>query len=567
MTLVLVLLLLLLLLDVISSIVINRLHANDNINVSNCSNSIIPISNVRHAIQTADRNLYLSLNHDWLDSLLISNKRINIQCITINQLQQKKTFKNDININDVHEDNEVIEIYYVPMNNSTNLQVTSYTSGPIDTFLMYNPCWIVLQEPDLFDDDEMIDKRIKHRLRNKPLIFVKLPTYGYGPTCKLFTHLTNRQFPDKCPDKGSLYYHFVQNYGFGGEVNKLVKTFLFNLYSSSSRVYAQTRHEGYEWLWANSDRISKYPCPSNMYQENPLACSFIPLSGCSVGDRKQPDTDWVEFEIIKFDDEKHLTLKHLGIDVNVLKKFRDGPGPFLKYYDDSKVFSAHLWVTLRIYAYVLRPNYRTRALIRKASKRIKTLTSNGLSKHSHVNHHIRLSTKDLQQCIGIHVRNHDVLSDYRNAVKLDRSLNAHIHAVKLLSLELSMDELFLATDNSTLYTIAPIEYPEFKWQAQIRTIKHQYAAALTHLNEDEPQIELANLLTDALHISKCNGLVGQSDSSLTFLYQVYNCNGMVRSSCSPFLDLLQFQDQGLLPYIGKQSRPDTIASFHYPWKI
>lgn len=99
------LLLLLLLLKMISSSIINQQNnANENINVSNCSNSIIAISNVRHAIQTADRDFYLSLNHDWLDNLLITNKRINIQCITIDQLQQQMTFKNDININDVHED-------------------------------------------------------------------------------------------------------------------------------------------------------------------------------------------------------------------------------------------------------------------------------------------------------------------------------------------------------------------------------------------------------------------------------------------------------------------------------
>lgn len=442
--------------------------------------------------------------------------------------------------------------------NSTNIEITSYTSGPIDTFLLYNPCWIVLQEPDLIDDDDIIDERIKQRLRNKPLIFIELPTYGYGPTCKLFTHLTRRQFPDKCPDKNELYYHFVQNYGFGGEINKVVKTFGYNLFSSSSRVYAQTRHEGYNWLWANSDKILKYPCPSDIYKENPLKCSFIPLSGCSVDDRKSPDNDWGNFEVIKNDDGKHHTLQHLGIDVNVLKKFRDGPGPML-----NGEFSAHLWVTLRIYAYVLRPNYRTRSLIRKASKRIKTL--NGLNKHNHVNHHIRLGTKDFHQCIGIHVRNHDVLSDYRNIVKLDRSLNAHVHAAKNLSFELSIHDFFLATDNSTLYTIAPIEYPEFNWQAQGRTIKHQYAPALTHLNEEEPQMELSNLLADALQISKCNALVGQSDSSLTFLYQIYNCNHVTH--CSIFVDLLQFKDQGILPYIGKQSRPDTIASFHYPWKI
>ena len=66
-----------------------------------------------------------------------------------------------------------------------------------------------------------------------------------------------------------------------------MKTFLYNLYASPSRVYAQTRHEGYKWLWANSDsntnNNTNNACPSNMYKENPMACTFIPFSGCSVG--------------------------------------------------------------------------------------------------------------------------------------------------------------------------------------------------------------------------------------------------------------------------------------------
>ena len=428
---------------------------------------------------------------------------------------------------------------------------------------MNNPCWIILQEPDLSDDvDDSIDRRVNQRQKSKPFIFVKMTNYPYAPTCRLYTHLTNRQNPKSCPDKNDQYYHYLQNYGFGGELNKVLKTFLYNLYSSSSRVYAQTRHEGYKWLWSNSN-TTKNACHPNIYKENPMSCSFISFSGCSVDERTVPNKDWAEFEINAFDDGKHLTLLHLGIDVKVLKKFRDGPGPMLRYFDNSMTYSAHLWVTLRVYAFILRPNYKTRSLIRKSNRRIKTLTINGLSKHNHVNHHVRLGVKDLHKCIGIHVRNHDVLSDFRNEIKLDRSLNAHVHAAKNLSSKLAINEFFLATDNGTLYKIAPIEFPQWRWQAQGRMIKHEFDKYTTHLSEDEPQTELANLLADSLQIGKCDGIVGASDSSLTLIYQIYNCN---LRTCSPFFDILTLEGQGILPYIGRNSSAATIATFHYPWK-
>ena len=79
----LLLLLLLLLIDVILSQVINHLDANHNINVINCNNTTDNIiRGIRHAIQTEDRDVFLSLNHDWLDEILVNNKRVHVTCIT-----------------------------------------------------------------------------------------------------------------------------------------------------------------------------------------------------------------------------------------------------------------------------------------------------------------------------------------------------------------------------------------------------------------------------------------------------------------------------------------------------
>ena len=192
--------------------VINNFNVNYNFQLNKCNNSIVVVNNIRHAIQSADRDVFLSLNHDWLDNILINNKIINVNCMNIDELKKKSIKRLDIvlpNINDINEDDESIEIMYISMNN-IKLETTSFTSGPIDNFLTYNPCWIVLQEPIPLNDNDNSnsnsngDKRVRKVLKTLPIIFVKLPAYPYGPTCRLYTHLINRQFPNTCPDKVSL---------------------------------------------------------------------------------------------------------------------------------------------------------------------------------------------------------------------------------------------------------------------------------------------------------------------------------------------------------------------------
>jgi len=171
-------------------------------------------------------------------------------------------------------------------------------------------------------------------------------------------------------------------------------------------------------------------------------------------------------------------------------------------------------------------------------------------------------------CLGMHVRNADVLTDWRKGRSTDRSLNAHVYLARNLSASLALKDVFLATDNSSLLYIAPTEYPEFRWFAQVRPIRplsEQMARGdRHHLHESEPQREIANLLMDALLIGRCEALVGQGDGSVTLLFHMFSCNLFsAEAACPPFIDLQWISGEGIMPYIGKRAGAQFFAAFGF----
>jgi hypothetical protein len=77
------------------------------------------------------------------------------------------------------------------------------------------------------------------------------------------------------------------------------------------------------------------------------------------------------------------------------------------------------------------------------------------------------------------------------------------------------------------------------------------------------QHEIANLLTDALTISKCQALLGQGDGSITLLYLFYAYNNSPDGDCPLFKDLCTYENSGLLPYIGARHDASTYATFSF----
>jgi hypothetical protein len=190
-------------------------------------------------------------------------------------------------------------------------------------------------------------------------------------------------------------------------------------------------------------------------------------------------------------------------------------------------------------------------------------TSRQLRGHSSASTSFSTSHYDLKlpPCLGIHVRNGDVNTDYRKERSLDRSFNAHVYASLNISKSLGLQHVYIATDNCSLFHVAPLEYPQYKWFAQYRPMGK--GTTSNHVHSADGQHEVANLLTDALMISKCSALLGQGDGSITTLFMVYAYNNSPDGDCPLFKDLTHYGNQGLLPYIGAHHDASTYATFSF----
>jgi hypothetical protein len=146
--------------------------------------------------------------------------------------------------------------------------------------------------------------------------------YHYLPTCRVFTEIKNRNFPDVCPDSDALFLYRATNFGFGGETNKVVKTFHYVLYSSATTLYAADIAGG-SWWWVNSTA-----CPPEVYKGNIWMCDFIPFSKCVSSGGKKETGKWEfgHFEAGRKGSHyaDHKTLRSMGIDGHYLTKYGEG---------------------------------------------------------------------------------------------------------------------------------------------------------------------------------------------------------------------------------------------------
>ena len=132
------------------------------------------------------------------------------------------------------------------------------------------------------------------------------------------------------------------------------------------------------------------------------------------------------------------------------------------------------------------------------------------------------------------MRNGDVWTDGRGPVGkiVDRSLNAHVFIAKNMSIEMGIDNLYLATDNASLSTIAPMIYPEYRWFMLRRKIP-LYTGRGNHVHESNAQIELGNIFADIISISRCSALISAFDSSFTRSILFTMCNHNRAGACPP----------------------------------
>lgn len=608
--------------------------------VGPCGDDVFGI--VRAALKLEYREVYLSIASGWMDKFLLPAQRVLVHCLTAQEL----------------EAGEALHIPSPSPGQEQTLHVVHALGGApleVDGFLLRNPCWVLLKDqqrpgsvPSASATTTSTSASARHShsvVLHSPLgesvtsllpnytastVVLLMPEQPLGATCRFYAAITRRHFPLSCPPPAAMFRYAMQGFGFGGEANKVAKTFAFNLADDAERVYAAPLADKREWVWA--DGSGRY-CPPSTFTDDPWACTFLSLSNCTWGENRNV-TDllpliskgWGEYGPTK--DTAHKTLRSIGVDSTLLQSLGDGSG---------LAAEPATWASVRLYPFLLRPNYRTRALLRRgldarvvrllgrrpgagsegfypvsvpvavqrregawqveeafpptsASSSASGPGVTGASSSSSSS--ASSSPSSLQplgaipgaasggghasslaqglasrSCLGMHVRNGDVLTDWRKGRQIDRSLNAHVYAALNLTRAMAVSDVYLATDNSSLLHIAPVEYPSFRWFAQLRPLysieKQASKGPLHHLHETEPQREIANILLDAHMVGRCEALVGQGDGSVTLLFHMFSCNlANAAAQCSPIFDLQWTSEDGPAPYVGKRHDASSFASFN-----
>ena len=207
----------------------------------------------------------------------------------------------------------------------------------------------------------------------------------------------------------------------------------------------------------------------------------------------------------------------------------------------------HLWEFSRLLTFIHRPNIFTRANLRNAlsslggvpAQKRRKKTGNSGKRDGRAG----AATAGAMDgpCVGVHIRHGDSINDRRGEEKVDRSLAAHTACAQRLLTDLGANTVFLATDNNTLFSLAPRLYPRTSWYHQDRALKDYSGANFDHRSERSANREVANLLADMALITRCQGLVASYDGGLAHMFLLLACARRSNGACPANLDLWECQ--------------------------
>lgn len=96
---------------------------------------------IRIAMIREPREVYLSLDFSWLEKVLFEDRKVFVECIPIDKL-------GDIVMPDYDEpftaDTEAFRVIYSQVPQGSYKPTAHTSDGPIDSFLLKNPCWSIL---------------------------------------------------------------------------------------------------------------------------------------------------------------------------------------------------------------------------------------------------------------------------------------------------------------------------------------------------------------------------------------------------------------------------------------
>jgi hypothetical protein len=501
----------------------------------------------------------------------------------------------------------------------------------VDAFLAANPCFLPLHDPPVTLNDSSllqplgpVSRRLStdgdmHRALAETAayehaaIFVRLPSFPYHATCKLFNAVTAIQFRPRCPTAHETWTfdaYWLGNIGWvnnvyplvtklqsalhndrllvtpraqenGGEQTRAKRLFYRSpMYkvkagaADAARRWTGQRAEvgtagewealpeaptksareegglgpGYDWAapwlaaWAARGVrpvhgtwgawADRHECPSQAhFAFDPWACHFISLSHCNFVPELQSVVPTEGYADDPKNGSAYLTLLKGEIDAD------------RRTYGDALQLK-HLWEFSRLLTFLHRPNIFTRANLRNALATLAGVPAQKRWRKKTGKRPPSLAAPGGAMdgpCVGIHIRHGDSINDRRGAEKVDRSLAAHTACAQRLMTDLGASTVFLATDNNTLFSLAPRVYPHTSWYHQARVLKDYSGANFDHRSSRSANREVANLLADMALITRCHGLVASYDGGLAHMFLLLACARRSTGACPANLDLWECQ--------------------------
>ena len=161
------------------------------------------------------REVYLLLDHAWIDRLLEPSTVVVVHVIPRSQLStthmiQQVNIQEEVKVDGIQREEQYVVVYSPPAVKS-RMVLRKAEAVLIDTFLLNNPCFMPLHDPPvtindsqlsyqlgppsrrLSSDGLMIQSMRETRAYELTAIFVRLPSYPYHATCKLYSLVTSRQ--------------------------------------------------------------------------------------------------------------------------------------------------------------------------------------------------------------------------------------------------------------------------------------------------------------------------------------------------------------------------------------
>ena len=167
------------------------------------------------------REVYLLLDHSWIDRLLESSTVVVIHVIPRDELSdthmvQQVDIQEEKKVDGMQREERYVVVYSPPAAHR-RMVLRKVEALMIDTFLLKNPCFLPLHDPPvtlndsqllyplgppsrrLSTDGSMIRSMRETRVYELTAIFVRLPSYPYHATCKLYSLVTSRQVTTTIP--------------------------------------------------------------------------------------------------------------------------------------------------------------------------------------------------------------------------------------------------------------------------------------------------------------------------------------------------------------------------------